>query len=429
MNITLNSYIPMRKLLVGLLFLSGLTVLSGCGGKEAEESRRGPTVFNVETGLKIITAESQILTLPVTCDYKWKATLSADENGTEAPEWAEIVVGEGNGNGEIQIRFSFNVVEQDRLVYLTAVSGSSRKSLRINQQKLSSVISASSVEFRSTDSFDLEIHAKQDWSITVPSDASWLEVSPLSGKAGSSHVSITPVDANENVGSRSAVLIFKIGGGEGMEIVVTQPQKNAIVLSQKEFTLNHKEHVISITVGSNVEVKEPFITTPSFIEFVSSKAPLNERQYTFRILPNNRDEDREGGIIFRDGNGLSEEVHILQKTSDPFLRNTYFGAYSIEGMDWLYTPGHDITLRRYETDGTLSFFIMNPTLPAVIKMAGLPVNPVVDGKCVVTFSYKQGTRTVVSERRINASVLEIDTEDGMVYLRGSDGTTGFIYKK
>lgn len=159
----------------------------------------------------------------------------------------------------------------------------------------------------------LSFMTNQDWSIDVSqsdSDVSWCTVFPNEGKAGEIQVSVK-VEGNEGVDDRNVVLNL-IAGDSIRNIVVTQKQKNALLLTKNEYLVSAEGETISIEVKSNFdfEVKEPNV------DWITSDKTRSLSSYTlyYSIAPNTTTTMREAVFVFREKNGsLQEQVVVKQE--------------------------------------------------------------------------------------------------------------------
>lgn len=155
----------------------------------------------------------------------------------------------------------------------------------------------------------LRFTATADWKATVGNvrASSWITVSPTSGKAGEASVTIS-IAANDGTSERTASVFLDCGGSRET-IVVSQKQKDALIVSRQSYELPAGESLIELEVEANVtfEVK----LSDAWIEQVLTRS-LEKSVLSFRILANDGYEKRSGSILVRSGE-LQETVRIYQE--------------------------------------------------------------------------------------------------------------------
>ena len=156
----------------------------------------------------------------------------------------------------------------------------------------------------------LSIHFKATaaWTASVGNSRadSWISVSPPSGEAGEGSVTVT-VASNESTDERSAS-VFLVCGDEQETVVVTQKQKDALILSQQVYELPASESTIELEVQANVSYEVS--VSADWIEPLTSRS-LTKETLTFRVAANESEEQRSGVITLKSG-GLEETVNVYQ---------------------------------------------------------------------------------------------------------------------
>ena len=155
----------------------------------------------------------------------------------------------------------------------------------------------------------LHFTSTADWKATVGNvrASSWITVSPTSGKAGEASVTIS-VAANDGTDERTASVFLDCGDSRET-IVVTQKQKDALIVSRQSYELSAGESLIEVEVEANVTFEVEVSDT--WIEQISTRS-LEKSVLSFRILANDGYEKRSGSILVRSGE-LQEAVRIYQE--------------------------------------------------------------------------------------------------------------------
>lgn len=153
-----------------------------------------------------------------------------------------------------------------------------------------------------------------NWSISVANTANgtrWCHVSTTSGGAGH-HEVIVQVDENTNYDDRNVTLTIQAGSTK-KTIIVTQKQKDAILLTSNKFEVNKTGGKINVEVKSNInytiEIAE---TAKNWIKKSNTDTrALSTNTLTFEISPSEEYNKREGEINFKSGE-IIETVHVYQ---------------------------------------------------------------------------------------------------------------------
>lgn len=165
--------------------------------------------------------------------------------------------------------------------------------------------------------FSIHFTATASWTASVGNSRadSWITVSPASGEAGEGSVTVT-VASNESTDERSAS-IFLVCGEEQETVVVTQKQKDALILSQQIYELPESESTIELEVQSNVSYE--ISVSVDWIEPITSRS-LTKETLVFRVAANESTEQRSGTITVKSGE-LEETVNVYQagKKEEPIL--------------------------------------------------------------------------------------------------------------
>ncbi|MBO7641335.1 MAG: BACON domain-containing protein [Bacteroidales bacterium] len=411
-----------------------LLAVAACGGKGSgpEPSDSKATQLSVSSG-STLNADVTSYDLTVTCDGSWSAAVS------DGGSWASVSTDKTDKGGTIHVNMNINETDDVRTAVITVTAGSLTKQARITQKALSSIIDKKSLQFDGPGEKTLTLTTQSAWTAQV-SGAPWLTVSPSSGQAGTTKITVKVTEEYREIGSRNAVIQFAIAG-KTLNVNVLQGQTNFLEADADRFykfdqpaqTLELKTRTnvdrpnwrVDFKVGANQGAEAPGL----WIKLVSSKA-VKENTFTFSISENDRTYTREADIIFFIGD-VSDTVTVSQKGVDPLIRTAAIGAYDVQDETWLYRAGNDMLSRLYAADGkTMSMRIINAADVTVISVTGVPVAPAVGDEVTVGFSYFQSGKTLV-DTSYPVKVLKVGTEGeeaGLVWLRQEDGA-GFIIKK
>lgn len=154
----------------------------------------------------------------------------------------------------------------------------------------------------------LTFNVNVDWTAEVKEAEAkeWCSLSPTSGKPGDNTLKVIALE-NEGDVNRTVTVVLKAMEAT-QEIVVTQLQKDALVLTgKKEFEVPYQGENLKFAVSHNSELKA--VASVDWITEVKAKATV-ESTLEFAVAPNTGDA-REGKITFTAGS-LKEEVTVKQ---------------------------------------------------------------------------------------------------------------------
>lgn len=411
-----------------------LLAVAACGGKESgsEPSGSKATQLSVSSG-STLNADVTSYDLTVTCDGAWSASVS------DGGSWASVTTDKSDKGGTVHVNMNINETDEIRTAVITVTAGNLSKQARITQKALSSIISDKSLQFDGPGEQTLTLTTQSAWTAQV-SGGSWMSVSPTSGPAGTTKITVKVTEEYREIGSRNGSIQFTISG-KTLNVNILQGQTNFLEADAERFykfdqpaqTLELKTRTnvdrpnwkVDFKAGENQGAESPGL----WIKLVSTKA-VKENTFTFSISENDRTYTREADVIFFIGD-VSDTVTVSQKGIDPLIRTAAIGAYDVQDETWLYRAGNDMLSRLYSADGkTMAMRIVNAADVTVISMTGIPVAPAVGDELTVGFSYFQSGKTLI-DTSYPVKVLKVGTEGeeaGLVWLRQEDGA-GFIIKK
>lgn len=156
--------------------------------------------------------------------------------------------------------------------------------------------------------------ANTGWTVSVASTrnggAPWCTVAPTSGNAGSHTIKVTTTP-NETYDDRSVTVTLK-AGTEVRSFVVSQKQKDALLLTNDKFEVGQNGGTVTVEVKANVSYTATIgEECKDWIKENSNTRALSTTTKSYDIAMNENGKKREGSIIFSDGS-LTETVHIYQ---------------------------------------------------------------------------------------------------------------------
>ena len=170
----------------------------------------------------------------------------------------------------------------------------------------------------SSGSASVDLDASGKWTASFVNDRAkdWCSLSTESGKRGKATISVS-VKENTDYDQRSASINFVCGDVQ-RTIVVTQKQKDALLLTSNRLDIGNNGGNITVEVKANVSFD--YIISESaqpWIKLVGTKS-LATSQLTFVVDANEDIEKRDGSITVTSSVG-TETVRIYQDGATPTL--------------------------------------------------------------------------------------------------------------
>jgi hypothetical protein len=117
------------------------------------------------------------------------------------------------------------------------------------------------------------------------------------------------VHANPTYDARSAQITFvNAETGLSEKVIVRQVQKDALIVAQKEYTVEAAGGALDFAVQANVDYE--VTTSADWIEQVTSRG-LTEKTLRFTVKANESNDSRTGKITVSCGS-LAQEITVVQ---------------------------------------------------------------------------------------------------------------------
>lgn len=168
--------------------------------------------------------------------------------------------------------------------------------------------------------FDTQAHEKNitfttntDWTIDIAetrSNVSWCTVFPKSGKAGKNSIQIK-TEENDTYDDRSVVITLNVGNVK-KTIMITQKQRDALIVTSKRVEIDAEGGDFEVKVKSNIDydvvIPDEF---KQWISFAGKSRTLSTAELEFEVAKSEEVEKREGAVIIK-GGMFSETVQVFQ---------------------------------------------------------------------------------------------------------------------
>lgn len=156
--------------------------------------------------------------------------------------------------------------------------------------------------------FSIKFNSSSTWGVSL--SASWIEnLSQTSGAAGDSEITLK-VNANQDYNDRKGYVTINCGKAS-VRIAVYQQESGAIILTQRNYTLDAKESKIVVEFKTNIEYE---IILPS-VEWINENSTkvLTTYRKEFIISRSNQDDSRKASIVVKaKSSNLADTIKIVQ---------------------------------------------------------------------------------------------------------------------
>lgn len=249
----------------------------------------------------------------------------------------------------LYVSVSANVGDASREGYVNVTSGGENKQIKVVQRSGKVTASRDKLEFdNAASSESVSIEAMSDW--RAECGQSWIDVSPMSGQAGSSRMTISVTD-NIDEGTRVGYIYLYVGNDKKEEITVTQ-NGTKLSVSPNELSFESVASSNKITITANAPWS---LSVPDDKKWVHIDKTEGTGNATVQVsVDANMSDKRDATIALKNkvGNTVSE-VKVVQQA--PLLtcvpRSLSFTILGGEGH--LYLSG-DVEWRADSPDTWIS---------------------------------------------------------------------------
>ena len=199
-------------------------------------------------------------------------------------------------------------------------SGDKIETVKIYQAGAGALILLSNKEYYVSSNGEIitiDLRSNCEYEIELP-NVDWLKNVPET-KAMSSHTLKYEVLPNDTYDARNTQIIFKETNGTLRDTLsITQAQKDAILLSQKEIEVNFTGGTFEVKLESNIDY-EIIMPEGNWVTEQSTRA-LTTYSKTFYVNENEDKESRSCNIVFQSiTNSVSDTLTINQKGKSDYL--------------------------------------------------------------------------------------------------------------
>lgn len=187
--------------------------------------------------------------------------------------------------------------------------------------------------------YEVHIGSNERWAVS--SDCSWIGYVYPDDFTDNS-VLLVDIGQNDSGNEREGKLTISVSGFSET-VVFVQNGEDTIIISEHVMYVPAEGGNIAVEVMSNISYGYRIAEDVDWISEVATKS-LSETLYTFHVESNPGYDRREACIIFESEDGISDEVKVIQETSNKVLRICHdrdfftlpvFGGQDISGkVDW-----------------------------------------------------------------------------------------------
>lgn len=166
----------------------------------------------------------------------------------------------------------------------------------------------------------IDVTSNVDVTVELPSDVDW--ISENTTRATSTNTYRFDIQPNEDYDQRSAEIKFTNNeSGLSEVVIVTQTQKDALVVAKDSYTVSSEGDQIEIEIGHNVDFDIEI--SADWIKKAQNTRAFVTDVLVFDIAANPTPDNREGTIVFTSKDGsLKQTVKVYQKQEGTIIVST-----------------------------------------------------------------------------------------------------------
>ena len=229
-----------------------------------------------------------------------------------AREWLTVASSSTRGltTSTLNFQASENTDTETRQAVITLRGGELTEKVTVYQAGSDPSILLSQKEYTVAsdgETIQVELKSNVSYEVVMP-EVQW--ITEASTRAVSSYTHYFVVSPNDTYDARSAEIVF-INKENNIEekVVITQAQKDAIIVAQNEYTVASEGGKLDFSVNTNVDFTVE--TSVDWIQQVTTRG-LVEKPLSFNIAANVDNEQRQGVISIISGD-LKQELVVIQE--------------------------------------------------------------------------------------------------------------------
>ena len=286
-----------------------VTIKAGTASKTFTIIQKGADALLVTTNKYEVVQEGGTIEVEVKANIDYSMEISETAKG-----W----ISEASSRALKTYKHTFNITSNDetenREGEITFKSGDKVETVKVYQAG-GAIIMLTQDEYIVSDAGEMitvEIKSNIEFGVQMP-DVDWI-VDEASSRGMSSHTLNYYIEPNEGYDSRSAEIIFFDKNSNLQDTLkVIQAQKDAIVISEKNFNVSREGGTIEVKVNTNVDFEVQIPSDATWVSQTDSRA-LTEKSIYLKVEENMGDDSRSATItIINQDTQLSETIVLIQQ--------------------------------------------------------------------------------------------------------------------
>jgi len=323
----------MKNIATSILLVLSLILASCQKDSGNSEPITNPKVNTSTTEVTLPSSATGNGTFSITADHAWTISLS-DTKAT--PSWCKVSPMSGSaGTTTISITtLEENSFYEDRNAYIKIASGKTTNILTVTQKKKNAILlTKDKIEIgEAGGQIQIELNTNVDYTVEIPQQYStWLSKAASNDTKGLiKKTEVFNVKEGDTEGARYGIIVFMSNDLKDT-VHVYQTQKNALILTQREYNCSSDASNIEVELRSNVEYGVTISASATWIKRVESKASKIDK-LTFSIDKNAEYDFRSASIIIKDKNSsLADTLVVRQSQHNAFI----LGENRIEDLSYI----------------------------------------------------------------------------------------------
>lgn len=285
-----------------------VTIKAGTASKTFTITQKGADALLVTTNKYEVAQEGGKIEVEVKANINYELAISET-----AKDWITESKSRALTTHKHTFEIALNEESEKREGEITFKSGDKVETVKVYQAG-GAIILLSQNEYTVNDAgetISVDIKSNVEYGVQMP-DVDWI-TNEASSRGMSSHTLKYVISPNEGYDARSAEIIFYDKNSDLKDTLkVVQAQKDAIVISEKNFSVSKEGGIIEVKVNTNVDFEVQIPSDITWISQTDSRA-LSEKSIYLKIEENKDDNTREAEIVFINNEShISESITISQ---------------------------------------------------------------------------------------------------------------------
>lgn len=287
-----------------------VTIKAGSVSKTFTITQKGADALLVTTNKYEVAQEGGQIEIEVKANIDYQMEISE-----AAKSWITEASSRALNTYKHTLDITLNEDAEKREGEITFKSGDKVETVKVYQSG-GALILLSQDEYTVNDAgetISVDVKSNVEYGVQMP-DVDWI-TDEASSRGMSSHTLKYVIAANEGYDSRSAEIIFYDKNSDLKDTLrIVQAQKDAIILSQKEFNVKSEGETIEVKLSTNVNFE---VAMPD-VDWISQTESRSLEKYTllYKISANKEDNSRTSEIIYTNkDSGIEEKLIIVQEAA------------------------------------------------------------------------------------------------------------------